>query len=53
MYVVIIYIIFLQNQVQDALVKVQPGFKSELLTSVEVFHKDVGDFSVNYETVSL
>ncbi|KAJ8316142.1 LOW QUALITY PROTEIN: hypothetical protein KUTeg_006156 [Tegillarca granosa] len=33
------------NQVQDALVKVQPGFKSELLTSVEVFHKDVGDFS--------
>ncbi|XP_021344221.1 dynein heavy chain 8, axonemal-like, partial [Mizuhopecten yessoensis] len=38
------------NQIQDELVSVQPGFKSELLTSVEVFHKDVSDFGLNYDT---
>lgn len=42
----------LQNKVQDELVRVQPGFKSELLTSVEVFQKDVTDFGTSYDTVS-
>lgn len=43
----------LQNKVQDELVRVQPGFKSELLTSVEVFQKDVTDFGTSYDTVSI
>lgn len=33
--------------------RVQPGFKSELLTSVEVFQKDVTDFGTSYDTVSI
>ncbi|KAK3588115.1 hypothetical protein CHS0354_012172 [Potamilus streckersoni] len=37
------------NQVQDDLVRLQPGFKSELLSSVQTFHKDVGDFSKRYD----
>ncbi|KAL4222174.1 Dynein heavy chain 8 [Mactra antiquata] len=39
----------MSNQVQDDLVRLQPGFKEELLTSVEVFHKDVGDYTLNYD----
>jgi hypothetical protein len=35
------------------LVRVQPGFKSELLTSVEAFHKDAGDFASGYDTVNM
>ncbi|XP_052061669.1 dynein axonemal heavy chain 8-like [Mytilus californianus] len=38
------------NHVQDELVRVQPGFKGELLTSVETFHKDAEDFALNYDT---
>ncbi|XP_053374157.1 dynein axonemal heavy chain 8-like [Mercenaria mercenaria] len=37
------------NQVQDDLVHLQPGFKKELLTSVEIFHKDVSDYTLNYD----
>ena len=43
---------YTQNKVQDELVRVQPGFKSELLTSVEVFKKDATEFGTNYENVS-
>ena len=43
---------YTQNKVQDELVRVQPGFKSELLTSVEVFQKDVTEFGTNYDNVS-
>lgn len=45
------YYFLFQNFVQDELVRVQPGFKSELLTSVETFHKDAGEFSSAYDTV--
>ncbi|XP_071095783.1 dynein axonemal heavy chain 8-like [Haliotis cracherodii] len=38
------------SQVQDELVNVQPGFKTELLTSVEVFHVDVESFEERYST---
>lgn len=38
---------------QDELVNVQPGFKTELLTSVEVFHVDVESFEERYSTVSI
>jgi len=44
--------LFIQNQVQDDLVYLQPGFKKELLISVEVFHTDVGDYTNNYDIVS-
>ncbi|XP_074653701.1 dynein axonemal heavy chain 8-like [Tubulanus polymorphus] len=37
--------------VQDELVRIQPHFKEELLTSVEVFHQDVGSFMGDYDTV--
>ena len=37
---------------QDDLVRLQPGFKTELLHSVEVFKTDVDDFGTNYEVVS-
>ncbi|XP_060567173.1 dynein axonemal heavy chain 5-like, partial [Ruditapes philippinarum] len=39
----------MSNQVQDNLVHLQPGFKKQLLTSVEVFHGDVSDFTLNYD----
>ncbi|XP_056012226.1 dynein axonemal heavy chain 8-like [Ostrea edulis] len=38
------------NKIQDELVRVQPGFKSELLTSVENFQNDVTGFGLNYDT---
>ena len=41
-----------QNKVQDDLVRLQPGFKKELLHSVEVFKTDVSEFGANYDTVS-
>ncbi|WAQ93678.1 DYH8-like protein [Mya arenaria] len=42
-------LIFIANQTQDNLVRLQPGFKKELLSYVEVFHKDVGDYTLNYD----
>jgi len=40
-----------QNQTQDNLVRLQPGFKKELLQFVEVFVNDVGNYTTNYDTV--
>ena len=45
--------LWLQNKVQDDLVRLQPGFKKELLHSVETFKTDVSDFGTNYDIVSL
>ena len=54
---VIVFVVYLvvnvfQNKVQDDLVRLQPGFKKELLHSVEVFKTDVSEFGANYDTVS-
>ena len=38
---------------QDNLVRLQPGFKTELLVSVEVFQKDVTDYTCNYDEVRI
>ena len=42
----------LQSKVQGELVKIQPDFKTELLSAVEQFHVDMENFEENYETVS-
>lgn len=44
---------YLQRQVQDELVHVQPKFKENLLSSVTIFKNDVGTFAEQYETVIL
>lgn len=42
-----------QTSVQGHLVSIQPQFKAELLTSVEVFNKDSEHYYDDYDTVSI
>lgn len=39
-------------EVQDHLIKIQPGFRQELIRDVKVFKKDCGDFYKSYDEVS-
>ncbi|CAH1796663.1 unnamed protein product [Owenia fusiformis] len=39
------------GKVQDELVRVQPGFKEDLLNAVEVFHENLETYETDYETI--
>ena len=42
---------FVQAQVQDHLIQIQSGFRTDLLSKVEVFQRDTSEFYKDYNTV--
>ena len=42
-----------QAQVQGHLIKIQSGFKDDLLNKVEVFKQDTSEFYKDYATVGM